>query len=183
MKSRWVRNALRMAAFGPALLLGVWLVNYTQHHAARPPSVEFNHQLDRLILEARAEAVANAAAEVAETKGDVPGGFTIDLDLAPEVVEFDGFIRYGQPIYSSKDPFSGSQDAVPLPPHVIRVTSKRIEMPVFNTRTITAESPAFLSGDGAPAEAATDRKGFEPWLAGFLDRLSRRFGGKSATPP
>ncbi|MCB1206177.1 MAG: hypothetical protein KDN18_18090 [Verrucomicrobiae bacterium] len=179
MKSRWVRNALRLAAFVPALLLGAWLVNYTQRQAARPPSVEFNNQLDRLILEARAEAAENAAAEVAETTGDLPGGVTIDLNLAPEVVEFDGFIRYGEPIDSSRDPFSSSADAVPVPPHVIRVTSKRIEMPVFNTREITTTTTAW---EGATATAAAERKGIEPWLAGFFDRMSRYLSGKSVVP-
>lgn len=173
MKKPRVRSLLRLAAFCPALLLGTWLVNYTQRQAARPPSVEFNHQLDRLILEARAEAAENAAAEVAEATGDKPGGFTIDLDLAPEVVEFEGFIQYGKPIYSSKG-------ATPLPPHVIRVTSKRIEMPVFNTRKITT---APTEWDGVSATAATDRKGIEPWFADLMDRLTRSFGGQSPTPP
>jgi hypothetical protein len=152
MNNPWVRRLLRLAAFCPALLLGAWLVNYTQRQAARPPSVEFNHQLDRLILEARAEAAENAAAEIAE---------------------FEGFIHYGEPIYTSKG-------TTPLPPHVIRVTSKRIEMPVFNTRKVTTPPTAW---DGAPATAATDRKGIEPWLADFVDRLSRSFGGKSPSPP
>jgi|APTNR8051073442_1049403.scaffolds.fasta_scaffold15849_2 hypothetical protein len=173
MKNPWVRRLLRLAAFCPALLLGAWLVNYTQRQAARPPSVEFNHQLDRLILEARAEAAENAAAEVAEATRDRPGEFTIDLDLAPEVVEFDEFVQYGEPIYSSKG-------TTPLPPHVIRVTSKRIEMPVFNTRKVTT---APTEWDGVSATAAADRKGLEPWLADFIDRLSRSFGGKSPTPP
>lgn len=178
MKSRWVRNALRLAAFVPALLLGVWLVNYTQRQAARPPSVEFNEQIDRMILEARAEAAENTAAGVAEATGDLPGGVTIDLNLAPEVVEFDGFIRYGEPIDSAKDPFSGPEVVVPVPPHVIRVTSKRIEMPVFNTREITTTTTVW---EGAPATAA-DRKGIEPWLAGFFDRMSRYLSGKSVVP-
>ena len=28
-----------------------------------------------------------------------PDGYTIDLNLSPEVVEFDGFINYGSPIF------------------------------------------------------------------------------------
>lgn len=152
MKKPWVRRLLHLAAFCPALLLGAWLVTYTQRQAARPPSVEFNHQLDRLILKATAEAAENASIEVAE---------------------FEGFIQYGKPISSLK----GTE---PLPPHVIRVTSKRIEMPVFNTRKVTTTPTVW---GGAPATAATDRKGIEPWLADFMDRLSRSFGGKSPSIP
>ncbi len=55
--------------------------------------------------------------------------FTIDLNLAPEVVEFEGFINYGSPI-NTVDVFSG--DTVPL-------TENRIEMPIFSTRKVTTQ--------------------------------------------
>jgi general secretion pathway protein D len=58
--------------------------------------------------------------------------FTIDLNLAPEVVEFDGFINYGSPILTS------SVNALGLVQPVV-VTENRIEMPVFNTRKVTTQ--------------------------------------------
>ena len=56
--------------------------------------------------------------------------FTIDLSLSPEVVEFDGFINYGTPI------FSGGTNAVGQP---VLLTSNRILMPVFSTRKVTTQ--------------------------------------------
>lgn len=58
--------------------------------------------------------------------------FTIDLNLSPEVVEFDGFINYGSPIQTS------SVDAFGRVTPVI-VTENRIEMPIFNTRKVTTQ--------------------------------------------
>ncbi len=58
--------------------------------------------------------------------------FTIDLNLAPEVVEFDGFINYGSPILSS------SVNALGFVTPVV-VTENRIEMPVFNTRRVSTQ--------------------------------------------
>lgn len=58
--------------------------------------------------------------------------FTIDLNLAPEVVEFDGFINYGSPILTS------SVNALGLVTPVV-VTENRIEMPIFNTRKVTTQ--------------------------------------------
>jgi general secretion pathway protein D len=58
--------------------------------------------------------------------------FTIDLNLAPEVVEFDGFINYGSPIQTS------SVNALGIVTPVV-VTENRIEMPIFNTRKVTTQ--------------------------------------------
>ncbi|MCB1233767.1 MAG: type II and III secretion system protein [Verrucomicrobiae bacterium] len=59
--------------------------------------------------------------------------FTIDLNLAPEVVEFEGFINYGSPINSAAlDPVTGAGTSVQL-------TENRIEMPVFSTRKVTTQ--------------------------------------------
>ncbi len=54
--------------------------------------------------------------------------YTIDLNLAPEVVEFDGFINYGTPINTAD--FFGNP---------VELTSNRILMPVFNTRKVTTQ--------------------------------------------
>jgi general secretion pathway protein D len=47
----------------------------------------------------------------------------IDLEFKPEIVEFEGFINYGSPIY-------GADDSV--------LTENRIEMPVFSTRKVSS---------------------------------------------
>ncbi len=59
--------------------------------------------------------------------------FTIDLNLAPEVVEFEGFINYGSPINSASiDPLTGQGTTIQL-------TENRIEMPIFSTRKVTTQ--------------------------------------------
>jgi general secretion pathway protein D len=55
---------------------------------------------------------------------------TIDLTLAPEVVEFEGFINYGSPINSS------AINALGIPTTLI-LTENRIEQPVFATRKLS----------------------------------------------
>ena len=59
-----------------------------------------------------------------------PDGYTIDLNLAPEVTEFEGFINYGSPIQSA------STDALGNPVTLV-LTENRIEQPVFSTRKVT----------------------------------------------
>lgn len=58
--------------------------------------------------------------------------FTIDLNLSPEVVEFEGFINYGSPINSVGIDATGASSTVEL-------TQNRIEMPVFSTRKVTTQ--------------------------------------------
>lgn len=58
-----------------------------------------------------------------------PDGFTIDMALRPEVVEFEGFINYGSPIQA------GAIDALGQPTTVV-LTENRIEQPVFSTRRV-----------------------------------------------
>ncbi|MFN6017836.1 MAG: Amuc_1098 family type IV pilus outer membrane protein [Verrucomicrobiota bacterium] len=57
--------------------------------------------------------------EIEPTIGE--NDFMIDLRFVPEIVEFEGFINYGSPIF-------GADDAV--------LTENRIEMPVFSTRRV-----------------------------------------------
>lgn len=58
-----------------------------------------------------------------------PDGYTIDLNLSPEVVEFEGFINYGTPINGPI--FNGvGIDTVVL-------TSNTINQPIFSTRKVT----------------------------------------------
>jgi general secretion pathway protein D len=62
-------------------------------------------------------------------------GYTIDLDLAPEVVDFDGFINYGSPILTLA---SGSTLGGALSrPRSVEVSPNVINQPVFSTRKVT----------------------------------------------
>jgi general secretion pathway protein D len=61
-----------------------------------------------------------------------PDGYTIDLNLSPEVVEFDGFINYGSPI------FGPQFVSVPVPAIIDQVlTANVINQPIFSTRKVT----------------------------------------------
>lgn len=69
--------------------------------------------------------------EVEPTVG--PDGYTIDLNLVPQVVEFEGFINYGSPI-KTVSPASllagGGSTSVTL-------TDNVINQPIFSTRKVT----------------------------------------------
>ncbi len=56
-------------------------------------------------------------------------GYTIDLILAPEVTEFEGFINYGSPIQT------GSTDALGNPRTII-LTENVINQPIFSSRKV-----------------------------------------------
>src|SRR5262249_32309118 len=65
-----------------------------------------------------------------------PDGVTIDLNLVPQVVEFEGFINYGSPIFapasSFLDPILGlisTQSSI--------ITPNVINQPIFNSRKVT----------------------------------------------
>jgi general secretion pathway protein D len=60
-------------------------------------------------------------------------GYTIDLDLAPEVVDFDGFINYGTPIRG----IGVSGASVLAAPTSVIVSPNVINQPIFSTRKIT----------------------------------------------
>jgi general secretion pathway protein D len=68
--------------------------------------------------------------EVEATVGE--DGWTIDLNLAPEVVEFDGFINYGSPIQTTGINALGQNEPVVL-------TDNKILQPVFATRKLTTQ--------------------------------------------
>lgn len=60
-----------------------------------------------------------------------PDGSTIDMQLNPEVVEFEGFINYGSPIQTqSTNPITGIVTTNVLTPNVIN-------QPIFSTRSVT----------------------------------------------
>jgi len=59
-----------------------------------------------------------------------PDGVTIDLNLVPQVVEFEGFINYGSPIQTTSTNFLGQTSTVILTPNVIN-------QPIFSARKVT----------------------------------------------
>ena len=79
--------------------------------------------------------------EVEPTVG--PDGYTIELVLAPRVVEFDGFINYGNPIRANVGYYQvfGPPPLVSvlLGQNVITVTDNVINQPVFSTREVTTQ--------------------------------------------
>ncbi len=60
-----------------------------------------------------------------------PDGMTIDLNLSPEVVEFDGFINYGVPILGIVN-----QAVTGIPAPTV-LTENTIHQPIFSTRKVT----------------------------------------------
>jgi len=66
-----------------------------------------------------------------------PDGFTIDLNLVPQVVEFEGFVNYGSPIQTtSTNPFTGVATVNVITPNVIN-------QPIFSTRKVTTSVSVF----------------------------------------
>ncbi|MEA3209975.1 MAG: ral secretion pathway protein [Chthoniobacter sp.] len=66
-----------------------------------------------------------------------PDGYTIDLNLVPQVVEFEGFINYGSPISSSSINILTGQ------PLTLILTPNVINQPIFSTRKITTSVSVF----------------------------------------
>jgi general secretion pathway protein D len=81
-----------------------------------------------------------------------PDGYTIDLNLTPEVVDFDGFINYGSPIYAPNRQLLGQSLTtltnatgvvtatlldVFTPTTQRLLTENTINQPIFSTRKVT----------------------------------------------
>jgi general secretion pathway protein D len=76
--------------------------------------------------------------EVEPTIG--PDGYSVDMQLVPQVVEFEGFINYGSPIQTtSQNPITGITTTNILTPNIIN-------QPIFSTRKVTTNVTVF---DGA----------------------------------
>jgi general secretion pathway protein D len=76
--------------------------------------------------------------EVEPTIG--PDNYSITMQLAPQVVEFEGFINYGSPIQTtSTNPLTGVTTTNVLTPNVIN-------QPIFSTRKVSTNVTVF---DGA----------------------------------
>ena len=68
--------------------------------------------------------------EVEATVAD--DGVTIDLNLAPQVIEFEGFINYGSPIQTTGINALGQSESIVL-------TDNKILQPVFATRSLATQ--------------------------------------------
>jgi general secretion pathway protein D len=66
-----------------------------------------------------------------------PDGVTIDLNLVPQVVEFEGFINYGSPILAPSSSFLNTVTGglVTIPQSII--TPNVINQPIFSARKVT----------------------------------------------
>jgi general secretion pathway protein D len=64
-------------------------------------------------------------------------GYTIDLELSPEVVDFDGFINYGSPILTIAAPSTAASVLTPARPRSVEVSPNVINQPVFSTRKVS----------------------------------------------
>jgi general secretion pathway protein D len=65
--------------------------------------------------------------------------YTVDLELKPEVVEFEGFINYGSPI-KAVQPVSGVTSAlgnIASAPTSVTLTENTINQPIFSVRRVT----------------------------------------------
>ncbi len=73
--------------------------------------------------------------EVEPTVG--PDNYTIDLNLVPQVVEFEGFINYGSPISTINPQALSFTGTVLNEPTSIVLTPNVINQPIFSTRKVT----------------------------------------------
>ncbi|MHA3773578.1 Amuc_1098 family type IV pilus outer membrane protein [Verrucomicrobiota bacterium sgz303538] len=65
-----------------------------------------------------------------------PDNYTIDLNLVPQVVEFEGFINYGSPIQTTSTNALGQSITNVITPNVIN-------QPIFSTRKVTTSVSIF----------------------------------------
>ena len=65
-----------------------------------------------------------------------PDGYTIDLELDPKVVDFDGFINYGSPINAVGYVESFQSGILTQTPVLQTLTTNTINQPVFSTREV-----------------------------------------------
>lgn len=68
-----------------------------------------------------------------------PDGYTIDLNLSPEVTDFDGFINYGSPIYApvTRSLLNDALEVVGTSTTRRKLTDNVINQPIFNVRKVT----------------------------------------------
>lgn len=67
-----------------------------------------------------------------------PDNYTIDLELAPRVIEFDGFINYGSPINATVQA-QGIYSSIAPTSKTFEATANAINQPVFSVREVTTQ--------------------------------------------
>jgi general secretion pathway protein D len=77
-----------------------------------------------------------------------PDGVTIDLNLVPQVVEFEGFINYGSPIFAigSNSMIGANGASLVSFSSPVKLTDNVINQPIFSTRKVTTSVSVY---DGA----------------------------------
>ncbi len=65
--------------------------------------------------------------------------YTVDLDLKPEVVEFEGFINYGSPIkaVATSSAVTSAVGSIAQTPSSVTLTENTINQPIFSVRRVT----------------------------------------------
>lgn len=115
----------------------------TEFEPPQPPQVEEGGTVVVQTLGFTSDGIVSPATPTAFETRDIgvtlevepqvgPDNYTIDLNLSPEVVEFDGFINYGSPILGPT--------FVPLAVNQIQtsvLTPNVINQPIFSTRKVT----------------------------------------------
>src|SRR5205085_6342160 len=66
-----------------------------------------------------------------------PDGITIDLNLVPQVVEFEGFINYGSPILSPASSVLNTLTGGLITSPASVITANVINQPIFSSRKVT----------------------------------------------
>ncbi|MDQ2867779.1 MAG: hypothetical protein M3R59_05120 [Verrucomicrobiota bacterium] len=66
-----------------------------------------------------------------------PDGVTIDLNLVPQVVEFEGFINYGSPILQPSSSFLNTVTGGLITTPASVITPNVINQPIFSSRKVT----------------------------------------------
>ena len=67
-----------------------------------------------------------------------PDNYTIDLNLSPQITEFQGFVNYGSPI-NSIAPVTALDGFLQLGSQTIVLTENKIDQPVFSVREVTTQ--------------------------------------------
>lgn len=68
-----------------------------------------------------------------------PDGYTIDLNLSPEVIDFDGFINYGSPIFAPERTtvLNQANELIGFSTARQKLTDNIINQPIFSVRKVT----------------------------------------------
>ena len=100
-----------------------------------------------------------------------------DLDLAPQAVEFEGFINYGSPIQTTSKDANGVETVNVITPSVIN-------QPIFSTRKVTTNAPTPTQDFTAPVAGkpitAGNRSGSLAISENAIDALLFGTAGTSA---